>query len=733
MIVKHCNTALSIAFAMTGLAGLHAARAQEAGGGAANTAPNELEEVVVSARKRDERVTDVPDSILVLSTDTLEKANINSLLDVGLMFPNIGSKNDLSATSSFISVRGIAQTRNTEPAVAIVVDGVPATTASQVWQTLFDVKQIEVLKGPQGALYGRNAIAGAFNVVTQRPGNELEGRLTAGAGNGELKEVSGSLSGPIAADKLFFRVAAGYSDSDGTIRGATVDRNVDLRESQTMRAMLLYTPSDMFSADVRFSYDHVDAGNYYYVLTRPIGAPFPGADPDSNSNTFGGSPLSNPISRDFAWIKVTSAKLAWVLPRVTLTSITASTKTYERYGRVGEGYGGNGPGDLDFVAAEQLGNEQTYDIDSWSQEFRVSSNDVGARARWLAGASYLDIRRNDTLPVYVDLNGNGMLADDSPFYPNGTHRNIEAYAVFANIDLDLAENLTLTAALRYDRERRDQLDRDDPDTSVNFQRATFSLAQPKLSLAYKLTPNRLLYLTASRGFRSGGFNSPRSPLPTVFKADELWSYEAGYKGSLADGAVSLTSAVFYEDIKNRQDFLFDVVGAAQVIYNIPKSNVYGVEFDANWRASEYFTVGASLGWMDSEITRFDSGPFFFQPVANSAIVGNKLPTFSHWGATLMGDVNVPINGEWKFVARADVAVRGDNYWNVVNVDKEKDVTLVNASLGIESRQWAASLWSTNLTDERYWSNWFNQQTTALPDIGYPAQRRRFGVRLTYRF
>jgi iron complex outermembrane receptor protein len=176
-----------------------------------------------------------------------------------------------------------------------------------------------------------------------------------------------------------------------------------------------------------------------------------------------------------------------------------------------------------------------------------------------------------------------------------------------------------------------------------------------------------------------------------------------------------------------------VVGAAQVIYNIPKSEVYGLEIDAQWRASERFSLGASVGWMDSEIKKFDAGQFFFQPVDNSEIVGNKLPTFSHWGATLTGDFNIPLGGDWRFVARSDLAVRGDNYWNVVNLDKEKDVTLLNAYVGIESDRWAANVWATNLTDEKYWSNWFNQQTTALPDIGYPAERRRYGLRVTYSF
>ncbi len=708
-----------------------------------------LEEIVVTARKRSESLADVPDSIVVITSDQIERAGITTVKDIGMLYPNIGSRNDLSPTSTFISVRGITQTRNTDPAISIVVDGVQISNASQVRQELFDIEQIEILKGPQGSLYGRNAIAGAINITTKAPTNEHQGKFTVGYGNADALDLRFSVAGPVIKDTLSYRLAGTYHDDDGTINNATVNKKADFQENKTLRARLSWFPTENFNADFRFSVDDLEAGNYNYVITRPIGVPFTGRI--RNSNNGFGRPTSDPISVAFGTIWDTSLKLEYDFGWAKLSSVTAYNNTYERYGRRGEGVGGDGPGDLDFVAGEFIGNEQTYTAKSWSEEAKLISN-TEERLRWMVGLYYISIDRRDTLPVFIDFDGDGDLADETFIIsPVGLKRNIDAIAVFGNLDFDITDKWTVSLGLRYDREDRDQFDYDDPDPTTNFFDKIFDDIQPKASISYNATGDHMFYLTASRGFRSGGFNTPRSAFPTTFKEETLWSYELGHKGRYAGGAMLFNAAVFYEDINDKQDFVFDSVQAAQILHNIPESSVWGIELDGTWAVSDRLTVGAALGWMDSEIEAFENAALFpinvggnaaaisaasglATPISDNFFIGNKLGNFSHWSASVTGEYRWPItNTGWEASLHIDYAVRGDNYWDVFNTDIEEDVHLINANVAVENENWQLTVWAKNLGNTQYWSNWFNAQTTNLPDVGYQATERRYGVTLSYRF
>ncbi len=712
-----------------------------------------LEEVVVSARRRDENLFDIPESIVVVDSEMVERRGIQSLTDFGVQFPNIDSRNDLSPTSTFISVRGITSTRNTDPAVAIIVDGVVASSASVTRQELFDIEQIEVLKGPQGALYGRNALGGAFNITTKKPTNEWSGRMMAGFGNADRVETSFAFSGPVLRDQLFFRLAGSFRDDNGTIDNTSTGHNVDFATSRTIRGRLLWEPNERFSADVRAAFDELESGTYYYTITRPIGAPFQGKH--DNSNTFSNRPASNPISVAFSDIFDLSIKLDYDLGFATLSSITAYNYTFEIYGEPGKGVGRPGPGDLDFTNADIIGNEQTYNPKSISEEIRLVSNDNAARLRWNLGFYWIAINREDTLPVFIDADGDGSLVDESVFsggklFPLGTRRNIDSIAFFGNADFDVLDNLTFSVGLRYDEEDRDQLDLDDPNPATRFLEETFDAWQPKFSLTYTAADTQMYYVTATRGFRSGGFNAPRSPFPTIFSKETLWSYEIGHKGRYLDNLLQMNMAFFYQDISDKQNFTFDVLNAAQILYNIPESEIYGFEVDGTWSVTDGLTLGLAAGWMDSEIKEFQFAAFFpvnnlpaigassglALPVADEFFVGNRLPNFSHWSVALSGDYVRPLtisDTTWDLVFHLDYSVRGDNYWDVFNTDVEKDIHIVNANVALERENWALTLWVENMTNTRYWTNWFNQNDTALPDIGFFAPERRFGIKATYRF
>jgi iron complex outermembrane receptor protein len=314
---------------------------------------------------------------------------------------------------------------------------------------------------------------------------------------------------------------------------------------------------------------------------------------------------------------------------------------------------------------------------------------------------------------------------------NGTHRNIKAYAAFTQLEYDLTSQLTGTIGFRYDREDRDQFDKDNP--TAPTREATFQLPEPKVSLSYKPVPGQMLYATVSRGFRSGGFNVPRSIFDVVFRPEKLWSYEVGYKGTWRGGQLRTNAAAFYESITDKQDFVFDGVNAAQSIYNIPKSRIEGVELEVAYEPVDRLVLNANVGVMDSKIQEFKFGQLFPVPLTASQVVGNHLPGFSHWGVQAAVDYSRAFGANLMGTMHVDYSLRGKQYWDVTNIDVEKNVGLLGAEFGLERDRYRLALWGSNLGNTKYWSNWFNQQTTGLPDVGYLAEGRRYGLRFSARF
>ncbi len=234
--------------------------AQEVPRIAAATAPRQdvIEEVVVTARQRQEVLQNVPDAVTAFTASTIESAGIRQLNDFMKLVPNLTYREGgvFVAGNVAISMRGIGNGQNGWPSVTYVVDGVPAGSTDEINAgSLTDIERIEVLRGPQSALYGAGAIAGAINVITKRPTNEFEARVRAVYGSGEDKEIEAIASGPVVADKLLFRVSGSYQNARGQVQSASNGLPLDFKNIATAKARTLFTPGDMFDADIRVSYD----------------------------------------------------------------------------------------------------------------------------------------------------------------------------------------------------------------------------------------------------------------------------------------------------------------------------------------------------------------------------------------------------------------------------------------------------------------------------------------------
>jgi iron complex outermembrane receptor protein len=279
----------------------------------------------VTAQRREEKLQDVPVAVTALTATDIIARGIGSTRDVLPSVPNVTYDESFTIGNSFVSIRGVAQINNADSPIAIVVDGVPQNNQKQLRMELFDVERIEVLKGPQGALYGRNAIGGALNIVTQRPTNDFKGWVDAGYGSGNTASVAGAVSGPISPDKALFRLSAAYKDSDGQIDNVYLDEKVDFYTSKDVRGRVILTPSDALEIDLRASWSNLDGG-----ATRD--ASMPPNDP-ANANREK-SPNSDVLGDSEREITDGTAKIDWHTGSGTLTSITGYTDLSEDFAAV---------------------------------------------------------------------------------------------------------------------------------------------------------------------------------------------------------------------------------------------------------------------------------------------------------------------------------------------------------------------------------------------------------------
>lgn len=752
-----------------------------------------LEEVTVMGRKRVENLQEVPDSIAAFGADMIERANIVQVRDVVAQVPNVSIEESLSPTSTFIGVRGVVSTRNGEPAVAMVVDGVQIGSSTEISQAFHDAERIEVLKGPQGALYGRNAIGGAIIITSKAPTDELSGKVTAGLGNSDLVEFDGALSGPVT-DNLKFRVATSFRDFDGTIlneylhelaSGANVtsalnlsnkeDAYTDFETNKDWRVNLLWTPSDATTIDFRMSHSDLEAGSYWYRPSVRL----------ETSNDFIDFPIGNDVNTvAFRTLFNQTLKIDHEFSFGTLTSITAHTDTEERYGIPYEGRGSNQMGDVDFmnqtfvdramsvlpaadgaILATQLqgvGSHNFYDIETWSQEIRLTSNEEN-RLRWVAGVYALLTDRNESIRADLTIPGSLPLSARLPnglpgvtdfattsglLFDTSNVQDNTAWAVFLSTDYDITDKLTLTAAIRYDEDDREITRLDGPTVNTAgegvgssvfgaectigiggcvprgfVEKKTFNAAQPKVSLAYQANEDLMLYATYARGFRSGGFNASGALLAETYDKEILDSYEMGQKSTWLDGRLRLNAAVFYEDYENVQVFEFDGAIFVQSLFNIPKSEVYGAELSFDWAATSSLTFSGGIGLLESEIKEFDSAiRDTLEAELNARITntvkltpdsqaefddnfhGNKLPKFPHVNGnlSLTHEVETALFGGSTLVTLVDYNVFGDRYWWIDNTDKQGYVHLFNGSIGLQfNENLEAVLWCKNCTDEFY--------------------------------
>jgi iron complex outermembrane receptor protein len=664
-----------------------------------------LQEIIVTAEKRPERLQDVPAQVDVLTTESLEALQIRETPDITATIPNLTVARNDTYSNSTIVLRSITQANNSDIPVAIIVDGVPQDDSKQFNTYLFDIAQIEVLKGPQGSLYGRNAEAGAIIITTAAPTNELKGFADVSYGNGETVDGRVGISGAIVADQILFRVAGNYARSDGLIRNTFQNNDSDYVDfDRTLRGDLLFILTDSVKLDLIGQYGAFKAGTTFFA---PV---FSG-----NPNQFV-DPQGNFPNVDTGYSGFLDAKLEANLGFATFTSVSG-------YARIKE----HQISDVDFTnpvqdpQAFQVGDNQPSGNRIVSEDLRLVSPSKDA-FRWLVSADFLEASQLLSTNIFADT---GHYATD-PYNPtlllesSSADNKRKDYGVSTQLDYDILQRLTLTAGVRYDDDQRDQINLN-ADTE---RQATFNKVQPKFTATYKFNSNALAYATYGVGFRSGGFNQPNFSVP-IFSEETLKNYEAGFKSQWLDRRLTINADVYTGNVANYQYSYINFATASPVTGNIDRVRVSGGEFESRYSPISGLGIFANIGVSVPKIASFSVFPQF---------VGNQTPRANDYTAEAGIDYTHVIAGQLSFFVNSNVQYLSKVYWYIDNLDIQDAKTYVNASLGLKDGRWTGTLWGRNIFDTRAYETYDPSQATGLRyDVGYPNKPAQYGVEVLYRF
>ena len=697
----HCLAAGSI----LALALSNNAAAQEAAPAPAQVAaPEGTGEILVTARKRTERLQDVPESVSVIGAEQIERANISNIKDFVTLTPNIIARSTFRSNETYITMRGIASAQGALPPVSIIIDGVQLGSNDFINQDLLDIERIEVLRGPQGALYGQGAIAGAINIVTKNPTNDFEGFAKASYGVANSYRLAGAVSGPIIADTLFFRVSGFHRGTDGLIKNQRGQR-IDGGNSTSLRGQL-NLDTGPFTAKLRGSWTKGDGGCCIQDIA-PRNATGTLIDLDDVTNPGANSDI---LGRENTRFRDASLRMDYDTGPVTLTSITGWADVRQKV-----------YGDFDYTNRPLLAQDLIYGTKVFNQDVRAASNGDGPFS-WIVGAFYQE--RKELLRLRVGTPINGSSSINRGVIPTVIDQDINkrsvSKSVYAQLSYKITPQLEVLGALRYDDDRQHNVDRNNPGPTT--ARAEFSAVQPKAQVSYKVTPGVMVYATYSEGFRAGGFSQT-----TLFANEKTRNYEAGFKTQFDDGRYTINGSAFYINYENQ--LLSYVVNtntaAIRRTINIPQTQINGFELEMSARPTRRLTANIGVGFTDSVVKKVAPDPI----ISTAGAVGKKSPLVAPFTLSASATHRAPISDALDFVTYVAVQHRGGYFFDLTNTIYTATKTFVDANLSIDAGKWTVGLYGKNLTNARYAEN----MSITGADLRVPNQPRSYGVEASIRF
>jgi iron complex outermembrane receptor protein len=706
-----------------------------------------LEEIIVTAERRAESLQEVPMSVIAISGNQVNPAEITGLTDIAHKTPNF-KYTEFNLAEPQVYIRGIGSTNDSgasDPAVAVFLDDVYLGRPGGAAMDLYDIERIEVLRGPQGTLYGKNAAGGTINFVTRKPQREFEAKAGVTVGSDSLVQVGAYVNGPIS-DTVAGKLVVNRRTRDGFAKNITTGQDLEDDDTTSARGQLLITPSDRVDILLGFDYTDIDnAGANRYVVNFDI----PGLtalsqipallDRQELANEGLGLRESSHEDVQYATKELTGflarvdADLGWA----TLTSISAYREAEMAWFQA-----------LVPVLSSLQGGPGIYEVDDWadqeseqiSQEFRLSSE--GDRLKWVLGLYYLDEDVDRTESFFTYWEDITPLAGLSPGDVTFNQKaGTTSTAVFGQLTWNLAETVDLTLGARYTRDEKDifneAIDNLDgiPPTGIPLVGAPYVVSAKeswddttlRASLEWMPTDDAMLYLTYSEGFKSGAFNGTQgSPVAASSPLDPetATNIEVGAKTQWYGDRLRFNFAYFDLDYDDLQVWFLqnNVLVAANAT-----ASVDGFEADFAVAFTENFRLSGGFGTLDGKYDEYEAGADNF--------TGNDLPRTPDSSWTLAADYTIPFgNGEaLRLLASASYTDEFNYEPSNDPRQEEPDVTVFDASVRFTSAddRWNLTAWGKNLGDELYGEHGISGTFGGASRIWAPP--RTWGVSFDYRW
>jgi outer membrane receptor protein involved in Fe transport len=695
-----------------------------------------IEEVLVTATKREAYAQQLSMSISALTQSFLEQQSVLRFEDVSDLVAGLQIVNTQPGTN-IIAIRGITTLGGQSAPIGYYIDEAPVSAfAVQPDLAMWDLERIEVLRGPQGTLFGDGSMGGTIRAITNKPDTSgFYGRVALQGWNYDGGSTSYDAKGVVnipLSETFAVRVLAGYKSDGGWIDVPELGlKDANGYDQTTGRVAARWLPSDDLMLDLSWERNKLDLdrsnlqtspGLFDPLNYLPPGYAIPLDSNDYSLNEYDLYNLTVNWSLDrFSVVSATSYFDQSFESSVDLNSIIAGTF-----------FGGPVAAFLPDSNATQIfppGNDES----SFSQEIRLVSNG-DETLDWTVGVFYKDADQVQIngfdLNVFLDLglidpNLSGVItpvADETyaPIYDTSRTQ----WSLFDEIDYQLADDWNLIAGLRYFTDNVDRV-LDDPGSptfgavpGVYKSSGSDSAWAPKLTLTWQASDTANLYFNVAKGFRAGSANvySPFSDeIPAIYGPETLWTYEVGYKANPRPNLIT-NFFVYYNDWTDLQLSLNTSDGLLSYTNNAGSAEATGAEFEITWLASERLTLSANAAYVDAEISESVLTAGGFLEVASK---GNSIPYVPKWSGAITANYVQPISSNWNLNVSGSYTYRGSNYSDAANSDNQKNKAYgtLNARIGVESDSWGLYLFGRNLTDDEGTSS-ITQPVAALPDLVY---------------
>ncbi len=686
--------------------------------------------IIVTARGRAEIAARVPETLTILTT-SLTARRLDTTGDILNAAPGVLFVSDTDPGTNVISIRGISTNRGQDPSVAVIFDDHILPDSELFTLKPLDLARAEIIKGPQGALFGKSAAGGAVHFVSRAPGTGGN-YVRAGGGNGGSIGFSGVADAKLSPTAAL-RFAADFSDSTGFIRNRTLRKKVDGFQSLNLKLAVLFDSESLeIAPSVRYTREK---GGAAFVssnnVTQKFGGRLAGAaltDPvgdfegRSDRHYFGAS-LS--LAHDFGGVKL------------------RSTTSYDDYQK-------NFIEELDFRPEKPLtffgfpafpaGIQpiaQPVDLTAWTQEIRLTSPGT-EKVRWIVGGFYQHLNKLRT----DDFTGFGTYLAE--------RQTSTQTALFASLDADITPDITVSGALRYDRVKKTQDQRDRQNLRIGMRSGTFDSVQPKLSLAYRPSADLMIYASASTGYKPGGFNPPSALAPSApasFAGEKTRGAELGFK--LGAENLHLTAAAFVARHDNFQNTVFL---DNNLVFSIQRVNIRGVEATLDYAVTRAFSVDASASFTRARLGRYTvANPTIEtpEPLVQCRVSGGSICDFTGNRIAYSPSMTLHAGSNWQvdvggvtLLLRADITHTGKIYYETDNMLYSPARTQIDARVALARDNIDVAFWAKNIGNTRAALAAFGQQNLLLLNALGPggpydsftiSKRRQFGADLTIRF